>query len=79
VGPEKSELFELGSKNTFDVAGRPLVLNAAAYYVKYTDQVFSTLVGIQLLDNDTSNDIGCTDTDPNTPCSMEQTCASKVS
>jgi iron complex outermembrane recepter protein len=70
VGPEKATLFELGSKNTFDVAGRPLVLNASAYFTKYRDQVFSTLVGIQLLDNDPANDIGCTDTDPSTPCSQ---------
>ena len=47
VGPEKNTMFELGSKNTLDVAGRPLVLNASAYYSKYTDQVFSTVVGIR--------------------------------
>ena len=69
VGPEKATLIEAGSKNTLNVAGRPLILNASVYYTKYTDQVFSTLVGIVLLDNDTSNDFGCTDTDPNTPCS----------
>jgi len=70
VGPEKSTMVEIGSKNSIMVAGRPLILNASAYYVKYTDQVFSTLVGIQLLDNDTSNDIGCTDSDPATSCSQ---------
>jgi iron complex outermembrane receptor protein len=68
VGPEKNTMYEVGSKNTLDFGGNALVLNASAYYFKYTDQVFSTLVGIQLLDNDPSNDIGCTDTDPNTPC-----------
>ncbi len=69
VGPEKNTMFEVGSKNTLELAGNPLVLNASAYYSKYTDQVFSTGIGIQLLDNDPSNDFGCNDTDPNTPCS----------
>jgi iron complex outermembrane receptor protein len=69
VGPEKSTMYEIGSKNTFDIGGNPLVLNASAYYVDYTDQVFSALVGIELLDNDPANDAGCQDTNPNTPCS----------
>ncbi len=69
VGPEKNTMFEIGSKNTFDVAGRPLTLNASAYYSKYTDQVFSTVVGTELLDTDPSNDVGCLDSDPNTVCS----------
>ena len=69
VGPEKNTMYEIGSKNQFDVGGNSLVFNASAYYLKYTDQVFSTLVGIQLLDNDPSNDIGCNDSDPNTQCS----------
>jgi iron complex outermembrane receptor protein len=68
VGPEKATMFEIGSKNTFQVGGRALVFNASAYYTRYTDQVFSTLVGLQLLDKDPSNDAGCLDTDPNTPC-----------
>jgi iron complex outermembrane recepter protein len=69
VGPEKSTLYEIGSKNTFYPGGNPLLLNASAYYTKYTDQVFSALVGIQLLDNDPGNDAGCQDDNPNTPCS----------
>jgi iron complex outermembrane recepter protein len=69
VGPEKSTMFEIGSKNSWDFNGNPLVLNASAYYVEYTDQVFSALVGIELLDADTANDAGCQDTNPNTPCS----------
>lgn len=69
VGPEKNTMFEVGSKNTLTLAGNPLVFNASAYYSKYTDQVFSTLIGLQLLDDDPSNDAGCNDTDPNTPCS----------
>lgn len=69
VGPEKSRMYEIGSKNTFDFGGNPLVLNASAYYVDYTEQVFSALVGIELLDNDPNNDAGCRDSNPNTPCS----------
>jgi iron complex outermembrane recepter protein len=68
VGPEKNTMFEIGSKNTLEVGGNTLVLNASAYYLNYKDQVFSTLVGIQLLDNDPNNDIGCTDENPATPC-----------
>lgn len=70
VGPEKSTMYEIGSKNTLDIGGNPLVLNASAYYVDYTEQVFSTLVGIELLDNDPANDAGCEDSNPNTPCSQ---------
>jgi iron complex outermembrane receptor protein len=69
VGPEKNTMFEIGSKNTLDVGGRPLVLNASAYYFLYKDQVFSTVVGTELLDNDPSNDAGCLDSDPGTACS----------
>ena len=73
VGPEKNTMFEIGSKNEFTVGGNVLLLNASAYYLEYTDQVFSTLVGIQLLDTDPTNDIGCTDTDPDTQCSDRDT------
>jgi iron complex outermembrane receptor protein len=69
VGPEKNTMYEIGSKNTLQVGGNALILNASVYYLKYTDQVFSTLVGIELLDTDPSNDFGCRDADPNTPCS----------
>jgi iron complex outermembrane receptor protein len=69
VGPEKNTMFEIGSKNTLDLGGRPLVLNASAYYFKYEDQVFSTVVGTELLDNDPGNDAGCLDSDPGTACS----------
>jgi iron complex outermembrane receptor protein len=70
VGPEKATLVELGSKNTIDFMGRPLILNGSIYYTKYTDQVFSTLVGVPLLDNDPNNDAGCRDTDPATSCAQ---------
>jgi iron complex outermembrane receptor protein len=69
VGPEKNTMFEIGSKNTLDLGGRPLILNASAYYFLYKDQVFSTVVGTELLDNDPSNDAGCLDSDPGTACS----------
>jgi len=68
IGPEKSTMIEVGSKNTFYPGGKPFVLNASVFYVRYTDQVFSTLIGLQLLDNDPTNDAGCLDADPNTPC-----------
>lgn len=69
VGPEKNRMYELGSKNTLEVGGHALVLNASVYYLKYTEQVFSTQVGIQQLDDDPSNDFGCADDNPLTPCS----------
>jgi iron complex outermembrane receptor protein len=66
VGPEKSMMVELGSKNVFQVLDHPLVLNGSVYYVKYTDQVFSSLVGIAFLVNDTANEPACVDANPNT-------------
>lgn len=68
VGPEKSMMFEVGSKNVFDVAGRPLVFNAEAYYFKYTDQVFSSLVGVAFLAKDPVGQAACTDNDQSTAC-----------
>ena len=52
VGPEKSMMVEVGSKNLFQVLDHPLVLNGSVYYVKYTDQVFSSQVGVAFLAND---------------------------
>jgi iron complex outermembrane receptor protein len=68
VGPEKSTMYELGSKNTFRLAGKPLILNAAAYFVQYTDQVFSTLVGLPFLANDPAGQALCLSGNPNNPC-----------
>jgi iron complex outermembrane receptor protein len=68
VGPEKSMMVEVGSKNIFQVMDHPLVLNGSVYYVKYTDQVFSSLVGIAFLTGDTAGQAACLDNNPNTQC-----------
>ena len=68
VGPEKSMMVEVGSKNILQVADRPLVLNASAYYVKYTDQVFSSQVAIAFLANDPVGEANCRTNNPNIPC-----------
>jgi iron complex outermembrane recepter protein len=68
VGPEKSMMVEVGSKNLFNVLEHPLVLNGSVYYVKYTDQVFSSQVGIAFLANDIPGQAACLDNNPNTAC-----------
>ncbi|MBS0421979.1 MAG: TonB-dependent receptor [Proteobacteria bacterium] len=68
VGPEKSMMVEVGSKNLFQVLNHPLVLNGSIYYVRYTDQVFSSQVGVAFLANDTAGQAACLDNNPNTPC-----------
>ena len=68
VGPEKSMMVEVGSKNLFQVLDHPLVLNGSVYYVKYTDQVFSSQVGVAFLANDTAGQAACLDNNPNTSC-----------
>lgn len=45
--PESVTLFEVGSKNTFDVGGHPLVLNGALFYNRYKDQQLSALLSVQ--------------------------------
>src|ERR1700730_11155900 len=68
VGPEKSMMVEVGSKNLFNVLEHPLVLNGSVYYVKYTDQVFSSQVGVAFLANDIPGQAACLDNNPNTSC-----------
>ena len=68
VGPEKNTMFEIGSKNTFQLDSGNLILNASAYYLQYEDQVFSSLVPLFFLDNDQANDIACNDNDVSTNC-----------
>jgi iron complex outermembrane receptor protein len=68
VGPEKSMMVEVGSKNLFQVLNHPLVLNGSVYYVRYTDQVFSSQVGVAFLANDTAGQAACLDNNPNTAC-----------
>ena len=68
VGPEKSMMVEVGSKNLFTVFDHPLVLNGSVYYVRYTDQVFSSQVGVAFLANDVPGQAACLDNNPNTSC-----------
>ena len=68
VGPEKSLMVEVGSKNVFQVLDHPLVLNGSVYYFKYTDQVFSSLVGIPFLTGDKAGQAACLANNPNNPC-----------
>lgn len=68
VGPEKATMIELGSKNVFRISDRPLVLNASAYYTRYSDQVFSSLIGIAFLANDPAGEANCLAHNPNLPC-----------
>ena len=42
--PETLTLFEIGSKNSFDIAGMPAVLNASAFYYDYNDLQLFTLL-----------------------------------
>ncbi len=45
--PEELLVYELGSKNTFDLAGEfPAVLNAAVFYYDYTGKVIQNLVDV---------------------------------
>jgi iron complex outermembrane receptor protein len=45
--PESVTLFEVGSKNKFDVGGHPLTLNGAVFYNNYKDQQLSALLSVQ--------------------------------
>lgn len=44
--PEKLVVYEIGSKNVFDLNGRRAVLNAAAFYYDYSDRVVQNLVTV---------------------------------
>jgi iron complex outermembrane receptor protein len=46
--PEKLMVYEIGSRNTFDVMGRRAVFNVTGFYYDYTDQVFQDLTCINL-------------------------------
>jgi iron complex outermembrane recepter protein len=43
---EKVTLFELGSKNTFDVKGTGVIANVSAFYNDYKDQVLTSLLSV---------------------------------
>ena len=45
-GTERVILYEVGSKNEFDIAGRKAYLNASFFYNDYTDQVFTGLLSV---------------------------------
>jgi iron complex outermembrane receptor protein len=45
-GTENVVLYEIGSKNEFDIGGRKAYLNASFFYNDYTDQVFTGLLSV---------------------------------
>jgi iron complex outermembrane recepter protein len=45
-GTERVILYEVGSKNEFDIGGRKAYLNASLFYNDYTDQVFTGLLSV---------------------------------
>jgi iron complex outermembrane receptor protein len=45
-GTEQVILYELGSKNEFDIGGQRAYLNASLFYNDYTDQVFTGLLSV---------------------------------
>jgi iron complex outermembrane receptor protein len=46
-GTERVVLYEIGSKNEFDVGGRRAYLNGSLFYNDYTDQVFTGLLSVE--------------------------------
>jgi iron complex outermembrane receptor protein len=44
--PESVTLFEVGSKNRWDVGGHPLTLNGALFYNRYKNQQLSALLSV---------------------------------
>ena len=44
--PETLTVYELGSKNRFDVNGMPVILNGAMFYYDYKDKVYQNLVDV---------------------------------
>jgi len=45
-GTEQVVLYEIGSKNEFDIGGRRAYLNGSFFYNDYTDQVFTGLLSV---------------------------------
>ncbi len=45
-GTENVVLYEVGSKNEFDIGGRKAYLNGSLFYNDYTDQVFTGLLSV---------------------------------
>jgi iron complex outermembrane receptor protein len=46
-GTENVVLYEIGSKNEFDIGGRKAYLNASLFYNDYSDQVFTGLLSVE--------------------------------
>jgi iron complex outermembrane recepter protein len=46
-GTENVVLYEVGSKNEFDIGGRKAYLNASLFYNDYSDQVFTGLLSVR--------------------------------
>ena len=46
--PEKLLVYEVGSRNNYELFDRPAIINATAFYYDYTDQVFQDLTCINL-------------------------------
>ncbi len=44
---ENVVLYEIGSKNEFDIGGRKAYLNASLFYNDYADQVFTGLLSVE--------------------------------
>lgn len=44
--PESVTLYELGTKNKFEVFGRPAILNLSGFYNDYKDQQLTALLGV---------------------------------
>ncbi|MBB6427809.1 TonB-dependent receptor [Sphingopyxis sp. JAI128] len=44
--PEKLLVYEIGSRNSFDVFGRPAIFNLTGFYYDYSNQVFQDLTCI---------------------------------
>ncbi len=65
-GPERATLFEIGTKNEFDIGEIGVKLNASAFYYDYSDQQLTTLTSTaQIIDftgievpEDTISDLG---------------------
>ena len=49
--PESVTLYEIGSKNKFNVGGHPLTLNGAFFYNRYKDQQLSALLSVAQIAN----------------------------
>ncbi len=61
--PESVTLYEIGTKNEFEVAGRPATLNLSAFYNDYKDQQLTALLAV----NSIVQQLRINPNDPNSP------------